>query len=113
MIRMRKIRRPEKALTPHYLDDRGYGLFIRVSRDPALPLKISAGGFLHPCGLAERHSVHGVHAIEQIADPTCLRFQHHHLYFRKPIEESVVKERNKRLHHALRYEHVHVPREAK
>src|ERR1041385_7846100 len=113
MIRMREVRRPEKAVTPYDLDDGGYRLFIRVSRDPALPLKIGARRFLHPCRLAERHSVHGVHAIEQIADPTRLRFQHHHLYFGEPIEESVVKERDKGLHHALRYQNVHVPREAK
>ena len=61
--------------------------------------------------MRQRPLEHRVHAVEQIADPASLGFEHHDLHVRKPLEHPVVEQRDERLLHALGHEHVEIPTE--
>src|ERR1700687_3423191 len=102
MVGMRVVARPEKFVLADYLHHCGDRPLIGIRRDVALALEIIRRSLLQSDRRAERGSIEdGVAAIEEIADPSRLRFEHDGAQFWKAIEYAQLKESAECVLHAL------------
>src|SRR5262245_26952021 len=73
VVEVREVRRPEELVRPDKIDDVAEGFFVRVARNPALPVEVITRLLLQPHSVPQRTVVHRVHAVEQVARPAGAR----------------------------------------
>src|ERR1700720_2841720 len=110
MVGMRVVAGPEEFVLANYLHHRGDRSLIGIGRDVTLALEIVGRTLLQSDGRAERGAVEdGVATIEEITDPSGLRFEHDGAQFRKAIEYAELKERAEGVLHSLAGEQIEIP----
>src|SRR5208282_2004369 len=110
MIGMRIVTRPEELVLADNRHNRSNSTFVRIRRDITLPLEVVRRLLLEPDRRAERSAVEdGVAAIEEVADPSGLRFEHYHPQLREAVEYAQLEERAEGVLHALAREQIEIP----
>src|SRR5579863_2264559 len=111
MIGMRIVSRPEKFILADNLHHRRDSTFVGIGGDETLALEVVRRLLLEPDRRAEGGAVEdGVAAIEEVTDPSGLRFEHYRAQFRKAVEDPELEERAEGVLHALSREQIVIPR---
>ena len=102
VVGVREVGRPQEPVAEP-LGQRGDRALVGIARDPDPVAEVVARLVL------ERHprpdegvAVHGVDAVEPVADPSAAGLEHDHLQPREPVEHAVVEQRRELLAHAVR-----------
>ena len=97
-----EVRCPEEAVGAEALGQRRDGPLVGIAADPAPLLEVVGRRVLQRHAAAHRGvAVHGVHAVEPVADPAAARLEHEDLERREAVEHGVVEQRRELGTHAV------------
>ena len=109
MIKMRVVRRPEETIVAYMFHDMGQRGLVRVTRYPALALKIKTRLFFEAHAMPERGPIGGIHPVKRGTYPASPRLQEYDLEAREFVEQAVLKQDVKSLLRPLGTKHGLIP----